>query len=109
MPSWRWEPGKVDRSEEHFELRHGDARAGGGWRDWLPVALIGPARGGAFQVEFLIDETTEAHRVALEELRRELTFYLVDLDRPDPWGYARHHCDTMANVYSKIHWSFHPC
>ncbi len=108
MPRWSWEAGKVDRREEHFELRYGDAASGGGWQDWLPVALVGRARGKIFQVEFLVEETTPRHRQALEDLRRDLSFYLVELGRPDPWSYARHHCDTIANVYSKIHWSFNP-
>ena len=40
--------------------------------------------------------------------RKSLDFYLVQ-ERPlEPWGSARYHSNTSANMYSKVHWSYFP-
>ena len=104
--AWRWNEGVVDRSQPHFELRCGSAE-NAGWSDWEPVALVGPAVGDAFTVQFLIDQSASLGSLNLmTETRRELDFYLIELQEPDPWAYARYHCGTAANIYSAIHWSY---
>ncbi len=40
--------------------------------------------------------------------RKSLDFYLVGLNKPDPWAYAIYHCNTAANMYSEVHWSYFP-
>jgi hypothetical protein len=42
---------------------------------------------------------------ALDAVRRELDFYLVELGEPDRWAYAVYHCGQGANPYSKVYWS----
>jgi len=59
-------------------------------------------------VEFLLkaeagDDRTEE---ILNGAREQLDFYLVDKRELNPWAYARHHCTTAANIYSKFHWVF---
>ena len=39
---------------------------------------------------------------------KELDFYLIQKREPDPWGYAKYHCRTGANMYSKICWAYYP-
>ena len=43
----------------------------------------------------------------IEEVHRELRYYPdypVELGEPDPWLYARYHCGTTSNWYSRVHW-----
>jgi hypothetical protein len=107
---WRWQEGAVDSALEHIELRYGDASREG-HDQWTPVALVGRPKGRTFPVRWLL--TTSANPEILSEVKRELTFYLVDHPKqyPDtghPWGYAVYHCGTGANMYSKVHWSHYP-
>lgn len=46
------------------------------------------------------------HTEAIDDVRRELDFYLVSKGEPDPWVYAQYHCGTASNVYFNVHWSF---
>jgi hypothetical protein len=104
---WRWHEGSVSRRKAHFELRHGSID-NGGWDQWLPVALVGPPAHGVFPVQILLSRTKRAHAEALGDAVRELDFYLVAKDEKDPWAYAQYHCNTAANAYSTVHWSFNP-
>jgi hypothetical protein len=107
----RWQEGQVDRSGEHMELRYGSAEVGG-WEDWIPVALVGPPAEGAVDVEFLVDRNSHENTMMIDDVVREVQFYLIDkcrLDRPpgfNPWAYAVYHCGTGANLYSPVHWSY---
>lgn len=37
---------------------------------------------------------------------KEIQFYLLELEKSDPWQYAQYHSSTAANTYSAIHWTF---
>ncbi len=100
-----WREGWVDPAQEHFELRFGSAQEGS-WRDWVPVALVGPPVAGLATVQFLLDPTNPCNAEAITHAMREIQFYLIDLRENDPWGYARYHGTTTSNVYSKTHWSY---
>ena len=100
----RWREGSVERSEEHFELRFGSAE-NDGWDEWVPVAVIGPPKAGAVSVQFLVD-SSESNAAVVSKVISEIQFYLLEVGKPDPWGYARYHCGTSSNVYSDVHWSF---
>lgn len=92
---------------EHFELRYGDASASG-WNECLPVALVSRDQRGLCNVEFLIERTDPQNSKIVEEVLKELNFYLIELrtpERPDPWDYLRYHCGTCSNIYSPVHWS----
>ena len=103
--AWQWREGPVDRADEHFELRYGSYERGS-WNDWLPVAVVGRPTGQIFPVQFLIDENERSrHAEAIQSVKEELDFYLVEKQEDDPWAYAQHHCGTAANVYSPVHWS----
>jgi hypothetical protein len=101
--NWRWVEGDVDRTKEHFELRYGDASE----TEWRPVALIGPPPNHTFPVKWLTDESTPEGKESIRDARKELDFYLVEKREPDPWAYAKYHCGTASNIYSRIHWSYY--
>lgn len=106
-PQWRWQDGVVDDRKEHIELRHGDA-AETPYEDWLPVARIGKPKQHLFPVQWLARPDSPKDQAMLDDARRELNFYLVEKDEPSPWAYAQYHCNTAANMYSRIHWSYFP-
>ncbi len=42
----------------------------------------------------------------LEDIQRELDFYLLEVGGPNPWGYAIYHCGTASNAFSSVSWSY---
>ena len=104
--TWKWVEGDVDRAKEHFELRYGDANETE-YEDWRPVALIGPPKNHTFPVKWLIDESTPEGKESIRDARKELDFFLVQKGESDPWAYAKYHCGTASNIYSRIHWSYY--
>jgi len=107
QPQWRWEDGAVDERTEHIELRHGDA-ATTPYENWLPIARIGEPRHCVFPVQWLVTPDSAESQAVLADARRELDFYLVEKGERDPWVYAQYHCNTGANMYSRVHWSYFP-
>jgi len=105
--AWRWEEGEVDETGEHILLEYGDINAVP-TEKWITVARLSPPQGKMFTVEWLIEPDTPAHVDALADGRRELDFYLVELQKQDAWKYAIYHCSTMSNVYSHVHWAYLP-
>ena len=105
--AWRWEVGSVDKTREYFQLAYGDVNTQD-LEKWIPVALVSAPIGTTFRVQFLIEPSNAANGKMVAEARRELDFYLVEKKEPDPWKYAIYHCGTASNVYSKVHWSYHP-
>jgi hypothetical protein len=105
--AWRWKEGAVDKSHEHFELAYGDVNMQDPEK-WIPVALVSAPSGTTIRVQFLIEPKNAESRAMLDAVRRDLDFYLVEKKEPDPWKYAIYHCGTGSNVYSKVHWSYHP-
>jgi hypothetical protein len=43
----------------------------------------------------------------VKEVKKELLYYLIELEEPDPWLYAKYHCTTALNWYSMVHWCRH--
>ncbi len=104
--SWHWREGPVDERLDHFDLRYGDASAPGGWNEWTPIAIVGLKRKGLVNVQFLINRTDPRNSQIVDDVVKELNFYLAELNKPDPWRYLEYHCGTLSNVYSPVHWSF---
>jgi hypothetical protein len=97
----------VDERKEHIELRHG--RAGETpYENWLAVARIGKPKSHCFPVQWLVKSDAVENEALIADAREELDFYLVEKNEPDPWAYAVYHCNTGANLYSHIHWSYFP-
>jgi hypothetical protein len=107
VPLWGWRDGSVNRQGGHIELRHGNASKNS-YKEWLPVALIGKPQNHIFPVLWLMDSDTADHQRMIDDARRELDYYLVEKREHNPWGYAQHHCNTGANMYSSVHWSYFP-
>ena len=103
--SWQWREAPVNETFDHFELRCGDASRGN-WYEWILLALVGRAREGVINVQFLIDKGHPRGSKMAEDTVKELNFYVLELQEPDPWRYLQYHCVTMSNVYGTIHWSF---
>ena len=97
-----WVEGAVNRRTEHVSVSYGESRR--------PVALVAPRPSNGFTVQFLLKARRADVRAIriLDEVRRELTFYLLDVVGPDSWPFVQYHCDTPANSRSIVHWSWHP-
>lgn len=103
--NWRWTTGKVSRSDEHMEIRFGSADLSE-WDHWIPVALVGAPKGHTFTVEFLLAPGASNEHQAIEAVKRELNFYLIEKGEENPWSYAQYHCGTASNWYSDVNWGF---
>ncbi|MBI2174411.1 MAG: hypothetical protein HYU33_04370 [Candidatus Omnitrophica bacterium] len=101
-PRAAWVEGIVDRGKDHVSLSYGERQRA--------MALVAPHRRHGFTVQFLFKAQgtqVRGNRI-LEEVRRELTFYLLDVVGPDSWAFVRYHCETPANRLSSVHWTWHP-
>jgi hypothetical protein len=107
LPKWRWIEGKVDKGDDHLELRYGNVQ-NSSYDDWVPVALVGKPQQSTFIVQWIIDNKGGNNKAIIEDARSELDFYLVNKMEHKPWAYAIYHCGTSANVYSLVHWSYFP-
>lgn len=103
---WSWQEGAVDRNKEHIEIRYGNALSGS-YEEWTPVALISKPVNHVFSVSWLKGSPSVGNTM-IEEVCRELDFYLIEKREPEPWKYAIYHCSTAANMYSNVHWSYFP-
>ena len=106
-PQWSWVEGNIDATGEHIEIRYGRAELGS-WEDWTRVVLVAPPDKHTFTVQFLLLDDGESTKRMLDATRKELDFYLVDKGEENPWGYAKYHCVSAANLYSNVHWSVFP-
>ena len=97
-----WTEGVVDKSNEHVSISYGE----GG----RAVALVAQNARKGFRVQFLFKPRPSDARMSriLDEVRREITFYLLDVVGPDSWPFVQYHCDSPANCRSIVHWSWHP-
>lgn len=103
---WQWRERLVNRRLDHFELRYGKTFDSGGWDSWIVAAIVGLERRGLINVQFLVDKADPGNSRMLQEVRKELNFYLVELREQEPWRYLQYHSTTTSNVYSPVHWSF---
>ena len=87
-----WHRGQIDRASEHIELL---------WaKDESVICRVQPESNNRFIVEF--EDGVNKRRIKAAE--KELNFYLIELNEPDPWKYAKYHCSTAANLYFNIRW-----
>lgn len=97
-----WIEGVVDQGGDHISLSYGENRRA--------TALVAPHPRQGFTVQFLLKARrteVQANKI-LDEVRRELTFYLLDVIGPDSWAFVQYHCETPANRLSRVHWTWHP-
>jgi hypothetical protein len=104
-----WAEGKVDQDLEHMVLNYGSVQD---VDEFPPVALVAPAVPGLHD-RFVVQHkpvpkwNTDKVERAWEAVRRELDFYLVELEKTNPWKYAIYHCGTFSNFYSEVHWGYY--
>ena len=99
---WKWVKGQVDIDKDHIKISYDD--------DPKPLVLIAPPKRNEFVVQFLLDEAsaTKEQKAKIDDVIVDLDYFLIELGERDPWAYAKYHCSTAANVYSKVHWSYYP-
>ena len=99
--NWKIVEGLVDRNEDYIRITYG--------KDPDPITLISRGKGNSFKIQFMLSKDTSDKKVQaiLEEVQREIKFYLVEKGEENPWAYAIFHCGTAANVYSKVHWFYY--
>jgi len=107
LPVWKWSEGPVDRQSDHFEIRYGD-ESNTDPEKWALVALVGRSPDGAFAVEFVVNRADPENAGMIKAVEHDLNFYVLEKREPNPWNYLQYHCGTTANIYSRVHWSFHP-
>ncbi len=97
-----WIEGVVDTHAEHLSVSYGE--------DHRAVALIAQHKTQGFTVQFLLKahETNPRATKILNEVCKELTFYLLDVVGPNSWSFVQYHCETPANRRSIVHWRWHP-
>ena len=96
-----WVEGAVSRRGDHVSISYGEGRR--------VVALIAQ-QSREFRVQFLLKEhrgDVRATRI-LEDVRRELTHYLLHAVGRDAWPFVQYHCQSPANLRSMVHWHWHP-
>ena len=99
--NWKIVEGLVNRNKDYIRITYG--------KDPDPIALISRGKGNSFKIQFMLSKDTSDKKVQaiLEEVQREIKFYLVEKGEENPWAYAIFHCGTAANVYSKVHWFYY--
>lgn len=86
--------GKVDLRFDHIKLYFDE--------DKDPVAIVTAKSNNSFTYLILRKDDSEV----VNSVVKELNYYLIELNEENPWAYARYHCTTAANIYSKVHWSY---
>ena len=99
---WQWVKGIVNDKDDHIKIWHVENEN--------PIALVAPGQDRSFVVQFLLtDKPEDIHTCKLiEEVRYELDFYLVEKREKNPWAYAKYHCNSAANMYSRVLWIYFP-
>jgi len=96
--------GKVNISNQpHFLIFYSEDM---GCKDWFPVAVLSMANTVEMRLALLVHDIKYLNVVDM--VKRELNFYLYELNKPDPVDYLCYHCSTMANIYSHVHFQFIP-
>lgn len=94
-----WVEAKVDQQKEHLVITYEDGAE--------PLVRIARGSHKRFVVEYE-SSWNDLDEESRRNIERELYFYLIELQEPDPWSYARYHCGTTANAYSSVHWGWVP-
>ena len=100
----RWIEGKVDQESEYIGIFYSGNLDSITARDNTEIMTLVASCGGEITVQFP-ENLVEAEK---EEIIKELDFYFVELEKEDPWEYAKYHCSTASNLYSSVRWVFYP-
>ena len=102
---WKWKEDKVDPEDEHIRVGYG-----GYDKPFVPVAMVAPGEEKCFLVEFLVkrEELKPSKQKIYDKVVRQLDYFLMELNDPNPWTYAIYHCGSTANAYSDIRWAYFP-
>jgi hypothetical protein len=103
-PSLKIVDGTVSPDEEHVSLSYGSFDTDD--PPFPPVARVSPPRKGVITLELLVDDSMTRGKKIIADVRRQVHWLFVEKGEANPWGYARYHCTTGANVYSHVHWGW---
>ena len=96
--------GVVSSDDEHIALSYGSFDTE---EPPFPiVARVSPPRKGVITLELLVDDSTTRGKEIIVDIRRKVNWLFVEKGEANPWGYAKYHCTTGANVYSNVHWGW---
>ena len=100
--------GPVSLDGEHMLLSYGsvDDRLKSAQRPFPIAARIAAPKDNVITLEILVTESTADTKEVVAEVRRQVHRMFTETGERNPWAYAKHHCTTAANIYSKIHWSW---
>lgn len=89
---------RVDIRKEHIKLFYtGDIIK-------KLIALIAPSDN---KNEIILEMNNEPITSYERSAEKEINYFLIELEREDPWEYAKYHCNTASNRYSDIQWQFY--
>ncbi len=97
---YSWIEKSVNQDQEHIKLFYKDSTN--------CIALISSPVHNVFNVEFITNDENQQTRKIIEEVKKEINFYLINKKEKYPWNYAKYHCVSTSNLYSPIHWHFYP-
>jgi hypothetical protein len=69
-------------------------------KDGSVICNVQPENNDSFVVQF----EDGVYKRIIREAEKELDFYLIELQEPNPWKYAKYHCSTASNLYSMVRW-----
>ena len=87
-----WQKGVINKEREYVKLLRAE--------DKTLICFLQSSGDNSFIVE--LKDGVDSHYI--KEAEKELDYYLIELNEPDPWKYAKYHCSTTANLYSKVAW-----
>lgn len=101
----QWLEGKVDAKKEHIKVGYG-----GFDKPFVTIAMVAPKEEESFVVEFVVKraDLDPKKKQIYDKVLRQLDYFLVELNDPNPWTYAIYHCGSTANAYSNIRWAYFP-
>ncbi len=100
-PAWCVVEGLVNPSKGYIKIVH-ESYA-------LPYALIQLSRSRTVVVQYYCGEKPwyKLAQTTLAKIKEDITYYILQIDVPNPWTNALHHATTPMVSYSKIQWIWH--
>jgi len=94
--------GDVDLTKPHFGIYYGNNSSNDIYE--LIMVLSVAQTVDEMRLCLLVHDIT--YEQVIKEVQNEISYYLFGLKNPDPIGYLIYHCQTLANAYSNVRFSF---
>lgn len=94
--------GNVDPNKEFFSISW---RENSQTEDYHQIMIVSAdSEVSQIKMELLVHDLK--YEKAIKEVVNELNYYLFELNHSDPIGYLIYHCQTMANVYFTVRFTY---